>query len=69
MAFMSESDLPPPINYDDRVYRRDESPESIDDNFDFDANVNENHFSIPTNIPTVQVVKFHNFVTNCTVLC
>lgn len=60
MTFVSESDLPPssPRMYDHQTDSHDSSLDSIDDNFDFDVNVDENHFSLPASVPTILVVKF-----------
>lgn len=60
MTFMSEMDLPPsPTNiYDNQNDNHDTSLDSVDDNFDFDVNVDENHFSLSTSVPTILVVKF-----------
>lgn len=60
MTYMSEMDLPPPppTIYEDQNNSHNASLESIDDNFDFDINVDENHFSLSTSdIPTICVVK------------
>lgn len=59
MTYMSEMDLPPspPIIYDDQNNSQNASLESIDDNFDFDINVDENHFSQSPSVPTICVVK------------
>lgn len=67
MTFVSESDLPPssPTMYDHQMDSHLSSLDSIDDNFDFDVNVDENHFSLSTSVPTILVVKltiFSNYV-------
>lgn len=66
MTYMSDMDLPPspPILYDDQTDSHDTSLDSIDDNFDFDLNVDENHFSVSTNVPvpTILVVKLNFFL-------
>ncbi len=63
MTDMSELDSPqsPPIMYDDQTDRHDTSLDSTDDNFDFDVNVDENYFSMSTNVPTVLVVNLFKF--------
>lgn len=60
---MSEMDLQqsPPIMYDDQMIgSHHTSLDSIDDNFDFDLNVDENHFSLSANVPTILVVNLEN---------
>lgn len=60
MTYLSELDLPPspPMMYDDQIDNRDTSLDFVDNSFDFDVNVDENHFSLSTNVPTIFVVKF-----------
>lgn len=62
MTFMSETDLQPspPKMYDHEQDSHD-SLDSIDDNFDFEVNVDENHFSLATNVATILVVKLKNY--------
>lgn len=55
MTFVSESPPSPPILYDNQADSHDTSLDFID-NFDFD--VDENHFSFSTSVPTILVVKF-----------
>lgn len=63
MTYMSEMDLPPspPIIYDEQNSSHNASLESIDDNFDFDITVDENHFSLSSSVPTILVVKLNSF--------
>lgn len=56
--FVSEMNLPPPVLHDQTDDGHDASLDSINDSFDFDINVDENHFSLSTNDPTDLVGTF-----------